>query len=110
MRYIKTPASPPGQREGPSMKALLNTREICEYLRISRSQFYRMVRENCSFPVYQVGGRWKADPDDLEEWVKAGRPAGTYIRHPKYTCPRRRRLPAIPPAGWQLNIPRKEAR
>ena len=49
------------------MKPLLNTNEICEYLRISRSQFYRLIRENRSFPVYQVGGRWKADRGDLCE-------------------------------------------
>jgi len=51
------------------MKPLLNTSEICEYLHISRSQFYRLIRENRNFPVYQVGGRWKADP---VKWIIKG--------------------------------------
>jgi len=86
------------------MKTLLNTPEICDYLRISRSQFYRLVRENPSFPVWRVGGRWKADPEDLECWVKSSNPAVGNNRLSKKASSAKRKT-APPPGGWCLNIP-----
>ena len=52
------------------VKPWLTARESAEYLRLSRSQFYRLVRLG-EIPAYQPSeGKLLFSRDELDEWVK----------------------------------------
>lgn len=52
------------------MNELLTVREACERLKVSRSHFYRMVREK-QLPVVKLGERMtRVNSADLDQWVR----------------------------------------
>lgn len=48
---------------------LIGTKEICDILGIADQRtLATMTRTIPGFPVRKLGGRYKADPDELENW------------------------------------------
>jgi len=48
---------------------LIGTKEICDILGIEDQRtLATMARTISGFPVRKLGGRWKADPVELENW------------------------------------------
>lgn len=92
------------------MKSLLNSEQICQYLNISYGRFLRYTREDSAFPARKLGGEWKADPDELQEWFKSQPGCG---RETNVVQMVQRRKPGRPPrsamiaprGGYQIRIP-----
>ncbi|MEM2983336.1 MAG: helix-turn-helix domain-containing protein, partial [Candidatus Bathyarchaeia archaeon] len=55
-----------------SMKRTLTSDEVCQFLRISRQKFYRLVKKG-EFPARKVGSEWRILKDDLRAYIKGGR-------------------------------------
>lgn len=53
------------------MKKLLTVNEVLDLLGIHENTFYKLCRRDPTFPARKIAGRYKADPDELEAWVKA---------------------------------------
>lgn len=49
-------------------KKLLNIKEICDYLGIGETKARELVRGHNGFGV-QIGNRWYADKDKLNQWI-----------------------------------------
>lgn len=48
---------------------VLTAREVCEYLRVSRTTLYRLFRDR-DIPAFRVSKRdWRVAVDDLARWV-----------------------------------------
>lgn len=52
------------------MKPLIDSAAIIKRLGVSRRTFQRMVVNDQTFPIRWIGGKWRADPDELEDWIK----------------------------------------
>ena len=49
---------------------MLTAREVCEYLRVSRTTLYRLFRDR-DIPAFRVSKRdWRVAVDDLARWVE----------------------------------------
>lgn len=74
------------------MKALLGVPEIAERLNMSTRNVHRIIRLDPSFPAHKPGGfgHWKADPEELEKWIRKKTDFQTDNR---VTKPRRGRPP-----------------
>jgi hypothetical protein len=91
------------------MKPLLNSDQICEYLNISYGRFLHYTREDSTFPARKLGGEWKADPDELQEWFKSQPGCGMenvvqLEQRRKRGRPPRATMIA-PRGGYQIRIP-----
>lgn len=53
------------------MKKLLEGKEVQELLGIHQNTMYRLQQKDPTFPIRKICGKWKADPDELEAWVKS---------------------------------------
>lgn len=53
---------------GNSNKKLLNIKDVCEYLGIGETKARELVRGHNGFGV-QIGNRWYADKDKLNQWI-----------------------------------------
>ena len=49
-------------------KALLNVKELCEYLGIGQTKARELLRGNNGFGI-QIGNRWYANKNKLDEWI-----------------------------------------
>ena len=49
-------------------KALLNVKELCEYLGIGKTKARELLRGNNGFGI-QIGNRWYANKNKLDEWI-----------------------------------------
>lgn len=47
---------------------LIGTKEICDMLDVNQKTLFLWARTIPGLPVRKIGGRWKADPVELEEW------------------------------------------
>lgn len=50
------------------MKPVMNAKDIQEYLGVSQSKAYDMMREK-SFPTLKIGGRRLVKSVDFEKWL-----------------------------------------
>ena len=48
---------------------LLNTNQACEYLGISYTQMYHLIR-NSDLPAHKIGKVWRIHFGELEAWVR----------------------------------------
>ena len=48
---------------------LLTTQEVANYLDISKSKVYQLVRSQ-GFPAFRIGKHFRVDPVLLKEWVR----------------------------------------
>src|SRR5262249_28112377 len=51
---------------------LMNTDEVRSYLRVSRTQLWRLVKEE-GFPFFKVGGEYRYRKSDVDAWLEAQR-------------------------------------
>lgn len=49
-------------------KALLNVKELCEYLGIGQTKARELIRSHNGFGV-QIGNRWYANKSKLDMWI-----------------------------------------
>lgn len=49
-------------------KALLNIKELCDYLRIGQTKARELLRGHNGFGV-QIGNRWYANKTKLDTWI-----------------------------------------
>jgi excisionase family DNA binding protein len=49
-------------------QAMLTPNQTCELLNIDRSTFYRLINKDPGFPAYKIGGVWRIDTTELEDW------------------------------------------
>ena len=49
-------------------KALLNIRELCDYLGIGQTKARELLRGHNGFGV-QIGNRWYANKSKLDDWI-----------------------------------------
>jgi len=94
------------------MNSLIETEEICSILGIKRIDTLRSyVKKYPAMPVKKLGGRWRANADDLQEFIR------NYLREGSSAAtnpaPRRGRKPnpsttTKPPGGWQVRDWTKE--
>ena len=49
-------------------KALLNVKEVCEYLGIGQTRARELLRGNNGFGL-QIGNRWYANKNKLDAWI-----------------------------------------
>lgn len=47
------------------LEPLLTFKEVCEILRISKNQFYRLKE----IPKFKVGGEWRVRPSALQQYI-----------------------------------------
>lgn len=52
-------------------KTLLEIPEVAERLSVSRARAYELAR-NGLLPVVRLGRQLRVDPEQLDEWLKAG--------------------------------------
>ena len=50
-------------------KRLLNINELCKYLGIGQTKARELLRGHNGFAI-QIGNRWYADKNKLDEWIK----------------------------------------
>jgi hypothetical protein len=88
---------------------LIETPEICSYLGISPETLKRYVALYPQMPVKKLGGRYKANPDDLREFVRnflMSKPEGTAPISKLVKGGRKSNPAANPPrGGWQIKDP-----
>ena len=60
-----------GDREGFSVRELMNTREVAEYLRIKERKVYDLVRQK-RIPCTRVTGKWLFPKHLVDLWVAEG--------------------------------------
>ncbi len=75
------------------MQPLMETDEIFAYLGICQTTFYEIIKEDSSFPVRKIRGRWKADPEELKEWFRNQRSTPDHRNVVEINRPRRGRPP-----------------
>ncbi len=51
---------------------MIGVPEIAKRLNMSTRNVHRIIRRDATFPVHKPGGygNWKADPDEIEEWIR----------------------------------------
>jgi len=49
------------------MEHVLNLNEVADYLRVSPSTIYRLIR-NRQIPAFKLGRDWKFNSESLEQW------------------------------------------
>ena len=47
---------------------ILTVREVAEYLRLSETKVYRLVKEH-QLPVFRIGKSWRFRKDLLDDWL-----------------------------------------
>lgn len=47
---------------------ILTVREVAEYLRLSETKVYRLVKQR-QLPVFRIGKSWRFRKDLLDEWL-----------------------------------------
>ncbi len=47
---------------------ILTVREVAEYLRMSETKVYRLVKQR-QLPVFRIGKSWRFRKDLLDEWL-----------------------------------------
>ena len=50
------------------MSQLLNVKELCEYLRVSKPTVYRMTSQR-EIPMIKLGNRVLFDKEKIDEWL-----------------------------------------
>lgn len=50
------------------LPAVLNVKEIAEYLRVHKSTIYRLLKRGCGLPVFKVASEWRTRREDLDRW------------------------------------------
>lgn len=53
------------------MRQLLTLKQACEILQIGDTKIRELIYTDPTFPAYQIGGRWKIDAAELDEWINA---------------------------------------
>ena len=48
---------------------LMNSKQIQEYLGVSRRTLYRWIAEN-RIPRIRIGSQWRFDPEVIDVWVR----------------------------------------
>ncbi len=84
---------------------LIGTKEICEMFGVDIKTLSVLARTTPGFPVRKLGGRWKADPEELREWWR-DRPTVQAKPEPiRLGAPRReqRRVSVFP--AYDIRIP-----
>lgn len=51
------------------MSNLLNIKQLCEYLQISETTCYALVRRR-DFPSVKIGGQYRIIEDKLNDWLE----------------------------------------
>lgn len=87
--------------------SLIETKEICSYLGITPETLKRYVNQYPQMPVKKFGGRYKANPDDLKEFVrKFLSTPEVFVNTARSSKGSRAKKKAIPPpGGWQVKDP-----
>lgn len=55
------------------MRQLLTLKQAREILQMSDTKIRELIYGDPTFPAYHVGGRWKIDARELDEWIDARR-------------------------------------
>lgn len=50
------------------LQKILTVREVAEYLRMSETKVYRLVKQR-QLPVFRIGKSWRFRKDLLDEWL-----------------------------------------
>jgi excisionase family DNA binding protein len=50
-----------------SPSKVMTVREVCAYLRVSRSTVYRLLKEN-QIPAFRVGSDWRFNIEEIDRW------------------------------------------
>jgi excisionase family DNA binding protein len=53
---------------------VMTVREVCAYLRVSRSTIHRLLKEN-HIPAFRVGGEWRFHIEAIDRWRLRQKPA-----------------------------------
>jgi len=56
-----------------SMRQLLTLKQARDILQMSDTKIRELIYSDPSFPAYHIGGRWKIDARELDEWIDARR-------------------------------------
>ena len=48
---------------------ILTVKEVAEYLKVNERTVYRMATA-CKIPAFKVGGSWRFELVELEQWIK----------------------------------------
>jgi excisionase family DNA binding protein len=59
----------PGRAMNHPMPAVLTVKEVADYLRISPSTVYRMLRAR-KLPVFKIGTDWRFNKDAIDKWMQ----------------------------------------
>ncbi|MCK4487593.1 MAG: helix-turn-helix domain-containing protein [Desulfobacterales bacterium] len=57
----------------------LSVAEIADHLGVSKDTIYRWL-ENRKIPAHRIGKFWKFKQKEVDDWVMAGKAAGTNFR------------------------------
>lgn len=58
------------------MEPLLDLKQICEYLGVSRDTVFMLANTDTTFPARKIAYRWKCDGQALKDWVANLPPGG----------------------------------
>lgn len=73
------------KREREPLEPLLNRDDVRAILRISKSQFYRLV-EFGELPALKIGSEWRIEPRNLREFIASRRTRRQTGRRSKYSA------------------------
>jgi len=68
-RSLATPETSPIEEVRP----LWTTKEIGAYLVKSKNALSEFLNKTPTFPAFKIGSEWRADPEEVREWVRRQR-------------------------------------
>ena len=85
-------------------RQLLTLKQACEILAMGDTKIRELIYSDPSFPAYHVGGRWKIDATELDEWINAHRNSAILTQK---AAPSRRGRPRKqgPPVVYEVITP-----
>jgi excisionase family DNA binding protein len=55
------------ERRHAILARLLTVDEVADYLRVSRSTVYRLLKRN-QLPAFKIGNDWRFDVEEIDRW------------------------------------------
>jgi len=52
-----------------AVSAMLTVTEVAEYLKISRSMIYRLLKRG-ELPGFKIGGDWRFNAEEIDRWLE----------------------------------------